>query len=171
MHFMERINRMARSEFLETFGAVFEHSPWVAERAFARLPFENADALHLAMLDAVRAATAAEQLALVRAHPELAGREAIAGELTEHSTGEQARLGLNALSREAFAAMAERNRHYRDQHGFPCIIALRLHDSAESVYAEFERRIGNDTGAELANALEQIGHIARGRLSQLVAEA
>lgn len=168
MHPMDRINRMDRLEFLDTFGGVYEHSPWVAERALARRPFANRAALVAAMQAVVAEAPREAQLALIRAHPELAGAEAVAGRLTAHSSGEQARLGLHALSRSEFKRMSELNRRYRDRHGFPCIIALALHANRESVYAEFEKRIANDTDTEVALALEQIGHIVRGRLERLV---
>lgn len=165
---MDRINRMDRLEFVETFGAVYEHSPWVAERALARRPFANRAALVAAMQAVLAEAPREAQLALIRAHPELAGAEATAGRLAAHSAGEQARLGFNALSRTEFKRMSELNRRYRERHGFPCIVALALHATRESVFAEFERRIGNATEAEIAQALEQIGHIARGRLERLV---
>lgn len=168
MHPMDRINRMDRLAFLDTFGGVYEHSPWVAERALARRPFANRAALVAAMQTVVAEAPHETQLALIRAHPELAGREAAAGRLTAHSSGEQARLGLDALSRTEFRRMTELNRRYRDRHGFPCIIALARHATRESVFAEFERRVGNATEAEIALALDQIGHIARGRLEKLV---
>lgn len=168
MHPMDRINRMDRLAFIDTFGAVYEHSPWVAERALAKRPFANRAALVAAMRSVVAEAPREAQLALIRAHPELAGAEAAAGRLTAHSSGEQARLGFHSLSRTEFRRMSDLNRRYRERHGFPCIIALALHDSRESVFAEFEKRIGNETEAEIALALEQIGHIARGRLEMLV---
>lgn len=159
---------MDRLEFLETFGAVYEDSPWVAERALAKRPFANRAALFAAMHAVVAGAPREAQLALIRAHPELAGTEAAAGRLTAHSSGEQGRLGFNALGRAEFKRMAELNRRYRERHGFPCIIALALHASRDSVFAEFEQRIDNDTESEVARALDQIGHIARGRLEKLV---
>lgn len=165
------LNRMDRAAFVAALGHVYEHSPWVAERAWARRPFEDVGALARAMQAMVESAGREEQLALARAHPELAGREAAAGALTESSSSEQSRLGLTVLGREEFARISELNRRYREKHGFPCIVALALHASRESVLAEMERRIGNPTDAELAAALEQIGHIARTRLARLVTEA
>jgi OHCU decarboxylase len=162
------LNAADRPAFRAALGAVFEHSPWVAERAWERRPFASLDALHGAMLEAVRRAGREEQLALVRAHPELAGREVSAGTLTVDSSSEQGRLGLTALSGPEFEKMAELNRRYREKFGFPCIVALRLHPDRASVMAEMERRTALDRDAELANALEQIGHIARGRLEKLV---
>jgi OHCU decarboxylase len=156
--------------FIARFGGVFEHSPWVAERIWHKRPFASAAALHREMMHAVRNARPAEILALIRAHPELAGREAKAGGLTADSSGEQGRLGFTALSREEFAKMQDINRAYREKFGFPCIVALRLHATRASVMAEMERRLGNNEEAELRNALEQIGHITRGRLDRLFGE-
>jgi 2-oxo-4-hydroxy-4-carboxy-5-ureidoimidazoline decarboxylase len=170
MHSLAEINRMDREAFVRALGAVFEHSPWVAARAFDARPFGSVDELHRAMSHAVERATEDERLALVRAHPELAGREARTGELTAASGGEQARLGLTLLASQERARITELNRRYREKFGFPCIIALKLHDSRESVVAELDRRTGNDRATELADALQQIGHIARGRLEKLVAQ-
>jgi 2-oxo-4-hydroxy-4-carboxy-5-ureidoimidazoline decarboxylase len=162
------LNSLDRAGFVGVLGEVFEHSPWVAERAWSRRPFESVDALHAAMVAAVRAAGPEAQLALVRAHPELAGREAADGTLTADSTSEQGRLGFTALTRAELERVARANAAYREKFGFPCIVALRLHATRESVIAEMERRAGNDRAAELAAALEQIGHITRGRLDKIV---
>jgi len=145
---------------------VFEHSPWVAERAWARGPFRSVEALHRAMLQVVQEATPQEQLALVRAHPELAGAEAKDGSLTADSSSEQSRLGFDRLTKDEFTRMGELNRRYREKFGFPCIVALRLHATRDSVIAEMARRLANDGETELRNALEQIGHITRGRLDK-----
>ena len=109
-----------------------------------------------------------EQLALVRAHPELAGAEAKEGSLTIDSSSEQERLGFTRLTREELNRMAQLNRRYRERHGFPCIVALRLHANRESVMGEMERRIANDSAIEMNNALDQIGHITRGRLAKIL---
>ena len=146
---------------------VFEHSPWVAERAWRQGPFASLDALHAAMMRAVGDASREEQLALIRAHPELAGREAQAGSLTPDSSSEQGRLGFTGLTREEFLKMQDLNRRYREKFGFPCIVALRLHASRGSVMDEMQRRSKNDMQKEIDNALEQIGHITRGRLEKL----
>jgi OHCU decarboxylase len=153
---------------LEEVRGVFEHSTWVAERAWARGPFRSVEDLHAAMMAVVREATRDEQLALVRAHPELAGREAVEGSLTSDSSGEQGRLGFTSLSRSEFETMSRVNRAYREKFGFPCIVALRLHASRASVMEEMERRIANEAETEFGNALEQIGHITRGRLEKLL---
>jgi 2-oxo-4-hydroxy-4-carboxy-5-ureidoimidazoline decarboxylase len=151
-------------------GAVFEHSPWVAEGAWRRKetlgPFASADELHRAMMRSVEEAPRAQQLALVRAHPELAGGEA----LTADSSSEQRRLGLDRLSKGELELMNGLNRRYREKFGFPCIVALRLHANRASVMDEMARRLGNNAETELAAALEQIGHITRGRLHKLLGE-
>lgn len=160
---------MDKGGFVARYGGVFEHSPWVAEAAWERGPFASLDDLHRAMMAAVRGAPRERQLALIRAHPELAGREAGEGTLTADSSSEQARLGFTALSREELRKMADLNRAYREKFGFPCIVALRLHATRESVMAEMARRLGNETDAELEEALAQIGHITRGRLAKVLA--
>jgi len=163
---LAELNALGEREFVALLGGIFEHSPWVAQQTFAARPFSSPDALHAAMMAAVRAASRQQQLALVRAHPELAGAEANAGRLTADSSSEQARLGFTSLSRDEVLKMAELNRRYRDRHGFPCIVALRLHATRGSVMDEMARRVENPTDVELAAALEQIGHITRGRLDK-----
>jgi len=161
---LEHLNRLDLPAWLARCGAVFEHSPWVAEAAWRERPFGSLEELHQAMMRAVARAAAKEKLALVRAHPELAGGE----NLTLDSSSEQARLGFDRLSRQELDAMNGLNRRYREKFGFPCIVALRLHANRESVMREMERRLGNNAETELANALEQIAHITRGRLEKIV---
>lgn len=165
---LAELNAASQPAFVAHLGAVFEHSPWVAERAWKAKPFRSVDALHEAMMQAVSNAAKEEQLALVRAHPELAGAEAKEGTLTADSSSEQGRLGFTRLTRAELERMADLNRRYRGEHGFPCIVALRLHATRESVMAEMERRIANDSESELRTALEQIGHITRGRLEKIL---
>jgi chitin deacetylase len=165
---LQDLNRIGRAEFVAALGGVFEHSPWVAEQAFAQRPFADAEELCSKMIAAVHVSPLDARLALIRAHPELAGREAVAGALTADSTSEQSRLGFNALSRDEYERMADLNRRYRAKFGFPCIVALKLHASRATVIAEFERRLSNDRDGEIANALEQIGHISRARLDKML---
>ena len=120
------------------------------------------------MQTVVSQAGADEQLALIRAHPELAGREAVQGAMTADSTSEQGRLGLTALPRAEFERVTQLNRAYREKFGFPCIVALKLHDSRDTVLAEMARRLANDQETEMTNALAQIGHITRARLAKLL---
>lgn len=167
---LPQVNALTLAQFAARFGGVFEHSPWVAERAWQRRPFDSVDRLHASMMQVVGEASSEEQLALVRAHPELAGREAAKGELTADSSSEQGRLGFLSLDRSHVERMAELNRRYRQRFGFPCIVALRLHAGRESVMAAMQRRLGNTGQAELASALVEIGHITRGRLDKIMEE-
>ncbi len=168
---LAEINALDEGGFVALLGMVFEHSPWVAQAAWKQRPFESIEVLHEQMTRVVLRASRPEQLALILAHPELAGSEAKAGTLTLDSTGEQGRLGFTALGRAELERIAGLNRAYREKFGFACIVALRLHASRESVIAEMERRRHNGLESEIANALEQIGHIARGRLDNLIREA
>jgi OHCU decarboxylase len=163
---LEEVNSLGKHEFVARLGGVFEHSPWIAEQAWHRRPFRSLAALHTTMMEIIRNETKEKQLTLVRAHPELAGAEA----LTVDSSSEQGRLGFNALSKKELEEMTGLNRRYREKFGFPCIVALRLHGNREGVMAEMRRRLANDAPTELANALEQIGHITRGRLEKLLNE-
>ena len=158
---LEEVNALGREEFVARFGGVFERSPWIAERAWYKRPFRSIAELHRAMLDAV--ASHEEKRELACAHPELAGAEA----LTVASDSEQGRLGFNALSKKELEEMNRLNRRYRDKFGFPCIVALRLHADRRSVVTEMKRRLANNADTELRNALEQIGHITRGRLEKI----
>ncbi len=165
---LERVNAMTPQAFLAALGGVFERSPWIAQRAFAVRPFASITALHAAMVDAVKRAPRESQIALLNAHPELAGKEARAGALTTSSTTEQTGAGLNALDPEEMEAMARWNRQYREKFGFPFIIAVRQHSKA-SIFSEFQRRLANDFETELATCLEQVSVIARLRLKALIA--
>ena len=158
---------MPAAEFRAAFGGVFEHSPWIAERAFAARPFASVDALHAAMTDAVKRAGRDEQVALLRAHPELAGKEARAGTMTGDSTAEQGGAGLNALGREEMARISDLNRRYREKFGFPFIIAVRQH-TKNGIFGEFERRLALAPDAELETCLGQVFVITRLRLDGLI---
>jgi 2-oxo-4-hydroxy-4-carboxy-5-ureidoimidazoline decarboxylase len=161
------VNMMPPQTFSAAFGRAFEHSPWVAERAFARRPFAAVDALHAAMVAVVNAATPGEQLALLRAHPDLAGREAHADTLTAESSAEQRQAGLNALTPEESARIADLNREHANKFGFPFIIAARLNSKAQ-IFAEFERRMHLSIAAEMRACLEQVFAISRLRVQDLI---
>ena len=164
------VNALTLAQFVARFGGVFEHSPWVAQRAWQRRPYASIDDLYRSMASEVQLASSAEQLALIRAHPELAGKEAAGGNLSVDSSSEQGRLGFMNLDRSHFEQMGELNRTYRQRFGIPCIVALRLHASRASVMADMQRRLGNTPQAEIAGALEQIGHIARGRIEKILGD-
>lgn len=161
------VNAMDRDRFVAALGSTFEHSPWVAESAWAMRPFADVDGLHSAMFDVVRRAPKDVQIAFLCAHPELAGREAQASAMTDDSQREQASAGLDAMTREEMVEMAGLNAIYRERHGFPFIIAARRHTKAQ-IFDEMRRRIGQDTGAEFAEALAQIAYITRLRVRALV---
>jgi 2-oxo-4-hydroxy-4-carboxy-5-ureidoimidazoline decarboxylase len=162
------VNGMDKEAFVAAFGGIFEHSPWVAERAYDRRPFASVPDLHAAMADAVRAAPREQQTALLLAHPDLAGKEARTGSMTASSVAEQASAALDRLSPEEMARIALLNRAYRDRHGFPFIVAVR-HYTKAGIFHEFERRIGNDTPSEHAWALSQVFAITRMRLESRIA--
>lgn len=140
--------------------ALFEHSPWIEARADA-LP--SSGDRHADLMAVVHAATPEEKLALIRAHPELAGKAAIDRTLTEASAAEQASAGLDRLSEAEFARFHALNGAYREKFGFPFIICVRLTDKA-GILAAMEARLGNDRDAEIATAIAQIGEIVRLRL-------
>jgi OHCU decarboxylase len=162
------INAMDRAAFTTALGFVFELSPWVVERAHAAGPFASREALHGAMMAALEAAADADKLALIRAHPELAGKAAIAGALTAESLSEQARAGLDRLTPDEYARFHALNAAYGARFGFPFIICARLNDKA-AILAAMERRLGHDEATEVAEALAQIGDISRLRLFDTVA--
>ncbi|MEX2453602.1 MAG: 2-oxo-4-hydroxy-4-carboxy-5-ureidoimidazoline decarboxylase [Rhodospirillaceae bacterium] len=163
---------MDRDEFVGLFGSVFEHSPWVAERAFAAGLSDANDVLaglHSALYDVVIDAGRETQLELLRAHPELAGRLSAQGGLTQDSSTEQAGAGLDDCTAEELAAFRELNASYRLKFGFPFIIAVRGMKPGD-ILAAFRKRIANDAETEFAEALKQVGRIARLRLEALFAQ-
>jgi len=162
------INRLDRVRFVAALGGVFEHSPWVATQAWAERPFASIDHLHRAMIGAVRASSREARIDFLRMHPELAGKEAQAGTMTDHSTAEQA--GLDALTREQLQTLRALNAEYAAQHGFPFVIAV-LANTRGQIFEALRTRIGRDTDAELEAALGQIAIITRLRLGRLLGGA
>ena len=166
---LDQLSTRDRAAFVAAVGDVFEHAPWVAERAYAARPFVTVAALHGAMMQALRSAPRNEQLAFLRGHPELAGKVARAGAMTPDSRAEQGGLGLDRLSPADFARFERANAAYAQKFGFPFIVCVRRHASAESILATFEQRVGNDIETEFAAALTEIGHITRLRLEAKIA--
>jgi 2-oxo-4-hydroxy-4-carboxy-5-ureidoimidazoline decarboxylase len=162
---MDRLNALDRAGFVAQLGGIYEHSPWVAERAWPSRPFASLEALHGAMQSAMLAASRPEQQALIEAHPELLGRLE-AARLTERSRAEQASAGLDRCSPEQKARMRELNAAYRARFGFPFIVAVRGLDWA-GVIERMEARLAHDREHEFATALAEIGRIARLRLEAL----
>lgn len=159
---LDRLNALPREDFVSAVGDVFEHAAWVAEAASAARPFPTVAALHETMLRAVHAAAPDQQLAFIRAHPEL-GSKVKRAEITADSQAEQGSLGLDRLSDEEFSTFSTQNAAYRDKFGFPFIICVRRH-TRDSILRNFERRLANDAGAERNTALDEIGLITRLRL-------
>src|SRR3954471_4650997 len=165
---IDTVNRMDRDAFVQAFGGVFEHSPWIAERAWSAKPFDGREALHDAMIDVVRDASSEEKRCLLNAHPELAGQEARTRAMTQDSTAEQGSAGLDRMSGADFDRFDRLNAAYREKFGFPFIIAVRGRGKDEIV-AAFERRLGNDAATEMAAALDEVAAITRMRMERLVA--
>ncbi|WP_034292176.1 allantoate amidohydrolase [Herbaspirillum sp. RV1423] len=172
---LEQLNSSAAYDipaFVKTLHGIYEHSPWIPERAAKLGPFANLTALKQALQGVVAGADRAEQLGLIRAHPELAGKAAIAGELTAESTGEQAKAGLNLCTPEEFAALQKLNGDYNAKFGFPFILAVKGAAgkglTRRQIIATFTRRLRNQPEDELREALRQIGRIAEMRLNDLL---
>jgi 2-oxo-4-hydroxy-4-carboxy-5-ureidoimidazoline decarboxylase len=161
------LNAADKAGFVAALGDIYEHSPWVVEPIADRRPFATLAALHDALTAAVRAAPAERQLALIKNHPDLAGKATRAGTLTAHSTAEQASAGLDRLSEAQFAQFHRLNDAYREKFAMPFIICVRRH-SRESILQQFERRLEKDAGTEREAALTEIFRIAALRLDARV---
>ena len=160
------LNAGSHEAFVTALGTVVEDSPWVAAHAWERRPFASVDALHGAMVDALSAASADAQLAVLRAHPDLGARI----RMSEASAGEQAGAGLDRLTPSEFERLQQLNREYRETFGFPFLFAVKgatTHD----VLAALERRRRATRDEEFAEALRQVARIARFRLKGLITEA
>jgi 2-oxo-4-hydroxy-4-carboxy-5-ureidoimidazoline decarboxylase len=161
------LNRMDPAAFEAAVGDVFELAPWVAKAAHARRPFATVGDLHAAMMGAVRAAPREEQLAFIRNHPDLAGKAARAGDVTDDSKREQASAGLDMLSDEEFARFHRLNDAYKAKFGFPFMICVRRH-TRDSILSEFERRVARDEATEFAQAMQEVFYITRLRIAAKV---
>jgi OHCU decarboxylase len=160
---MDAINQLDRAAFVERFGPLFEHSPWVAEAAWRDRPFADREELYQALVEAMYAAPRERRLALIRAHPDLAGKAAIDGTLTERSRHEQASAGLDRLRPDEYEAFTRTNEAYRRRFGFPLVICVREH-TKDSILRIAAERLGNREDEEIRVALEEIAKIARLRL-------
>ena len=166
----ERPSQMPRVDFVARFGSVFEHSPWIAERAFdleLGPSHDGAIGLHNALARMFRSASLAERTGVLTAHPDLAGKLAAAKQLTDESTSEQASAGLDALTDEERTEFTRLNTEYVDKHGFPFIIAVRDHDKA-GILSAFNDRIANDRDTEFTQACRQVERIAMLRLQDML---
>lgn len=164
---IEHLNACPADAFVAEIGFAFEDSPWIARSAAAQRPFADRDALIAAMIAVVERAPEAAQVALIRAHPDLAGRVAREGRLTAASASEQAGAGLGALSAAEIARFDADNAAYRERFGFPFVICAR-ENTKDSILAALARRGTNPRGAEIATALAEIAKIARLRIEDAV---
>jgi OHCU decarboxylase len=151
-----------KTEFIATYGHIFEHSPWIPDRAFAHGPFANTAQLHKAFCDVLNAATMDEKLSLLRAHPELGAKI----ELTDASTSEQMGAGLKSPTESEFAKFTTLNAAYRSRYGFPFIICVR-ENTKSSILAAYETRLQNTAETEYQTALAEVTKIAWLRLADM----
>jgi 2-oxo-4-hydroxy-4-carboxy-5-ureidoimidazoline decarboxylase len=161
---LSQVNAMDRSAFASYFGWIYEHSAWVAEAAWDNRPFSTIDDLHAAMERVVRSSPPGKQMALLQAHPDLAGRLGAVSELTHASRNEQAGAGLNELTAAEAEQMVRNNAQYREKFGFPFILCARL-NNAGTIRQAFAERLPNDRIKEIGVALDEISKIARLRLA------
>lgn len=164
---LDQLNAASATDFIAALADIYEHSPWVAATVSTKRPFMTLAALHEAMIAAVRNAPAEAKFALVKAHPDLAGKAARAGALTADSTNEQASAGLDRLSEAEFARFHKLNDAYQSKFGIPFIVCARRH-TKDSILSEFERRLSQDSADAFEIALREIFRIAALRLDQRV---
>lgn len=164
---LDQLNSAGAAAFTAALGHLFEHSPWVAAEAWADRPFRDPAQLHAALCARMRAAPRERQLALIRAHPDLAGRLARSRQLTADSTREQASAGLDRLADAELAEFVRLNAAYTARFGFPFVICARL-NAKDAILEAMRRRLTHPPEVEFATALDEIGRIARLRLDDTV---
>lgn len=164
---LDNLNAASDAEFTAALGDIFEHSPWVAEQAAKRRPFATLKDLHDAMMAVLRAAPADTRLALVKAHPDLAGKAARSGAMTADSISEQGSVGLDRLTDAEYARFHKLNDAYQAKFGIPFIVCVRRH-TKDSILNEFERRLAHDSADALDVAIGEIGRITALRLDARV---
>jgi OHCU decarboxylase len=164
---LAEVNDLDQRTFVEKLGFLFEGSPWIADEAWHARPFHSLDELHEALCRVMYEAPVERQLALIRAHPDLVGRAALAGTLTPESIREQASAGLDRLSTDEIAAFTRLNQAYHDRFDFPFVICVRENKKA-GILAGFNARLGNSRAEEMTTALGEIAKIARLRLLDVI---
>jgi 2-oxo-4-hydroxy-4-carboxy-5-ureidoimidazoline decarboxylase len=164
---LSSLNQLDQTAFTEALADIFEHSPWIPKETWAARPFDSIEDLHGKLCKTLDASDTPHKLDLIRAHPDLAGKLAISGELTDFSTTEQASAQLDKLTAEQFERMSGLNQQYKDKFGFPFIICVKEH-TQNSIFENFEERVNNDADAEQEAALFQIKRIAWHRLNDLI---
>ena len=160
---LDQLNTGDRDGFVGALGWIFEHSPWAAERAWRRRPFASVEALHRALFEEVVASSPEEQLALLRAHPDLGSR----ARMTPASTGEQTGAGLDRLTPDEFDRLVELNTAYREKFGFPFLFAVKGR-TTHDILAALAVRLRASRDDEVAEALRQVSRIAWFRLQDVV---
>jgi 2-oxo-4-hydroxy-4-carboxy-5-ureidoimidazoline decarboxylase len=161
-----RNEALSREAFVARYGGIYEHSPWVAEQCFDEASEAGTNVLVKLFASCVDAADHDAKIRLIRAHPDLAGRAAVRGELTAESTGEQASAGIDQCTKEEFEQFVALNSAYKDKFGFPFIMAVK-NSNRHDILAAFRTRIENDADSEFATAMREIHKIARWRLEAL----
>lgn len=165
---VDKLNQLSVEDFVSTIGGVYEHSPWVVEAIVQQRPFNSWRELQTAMREVVDNSDEEVRLALLRAHPEFAGKAATRGDLTDASRKEQGSLSLNRLPRDQHRHMQELNAQFMSKFGFPGIVAVRKQNSVDDIFALLEKRVNNDVAAEIRDAITQVHLIAECRLQDLI---
>lgn len=164
---LQTLNQLDQKAFTKTLGEIFEHSPWIPHATWTTRPFASIEELHRALCNRLEDADHTQKLDLIRAHPDLAGKLAVSGELTDFSTAEQQSARLDKLTPKQFEKISKLNQSYKTQFQFPFIICVKDHTQS-SIFQHFEERINNDSATELQAALKQICRIAWHRLNDLI---
>lgn len=165
---LSEINQLDHQGFVAALGSLFEGPPWIVEAAWVRRPFASEQALHAALCEVMYAAPHDAQLALLRTHPDLAGKLALAGELSADSAREQATAGLSSLTPTELEEFTRLNSEYRARFGFPFVICARL-STKDSIRAAFAQRLTHAYDEELQTALGEVAKICALRLHDLLA--
>ncbi len=166
-HSLSDLNAASATDFVAALANVFEHSPWIAERAALRRPFSGINPLFEAMKETIERATPELRLALIKAHPDLADKTQRAAGLTAESNTEQNSAGLDRLSDAEYDAFERVNQAYRAKFGIPYIVCVRRH-TKDSILRDFEQRLPNDAGTEMLRSIAEVCRIAALRLDQVV---
>jgi len=166
---LANLNQLDRDQFVETLGDIFEHSPWVADMIYQDRPFDSTTQLHQTMVETVNKSPEMQRMALICNHPELAGKEAAEGTLTDDSRQEQSRAGLDQCSSEELAQLQSLNRAYREKFEFPFVIAVTGLDKTQ-IIAAIESRLKNSVSVEFETSIAEIGKIGLIRLNALIDE-
>lgn len=163
------LNQCSKDRFIESLGGIFEHSPWVPDLVFDDRPFDTVTQLNQTMLDAVQQSPEHQRMSLICNHPELAGKEAAAGTLTDDSRQEQSRAGLDQCSADELAQLQSLNRTYQEKFQFPFVIAVTGLNKTQIIEA-LDTRLQNSLGKEFDTSIIEIGKIAAIRLNALITE-